>query len=207
MTVHPERGRSEPFHLWILHEPKGGSLFTIRYEVYRGMGALRLGGLGAVTPSLKRGRLRGLSPAHLQQGRFLLFSEGDSPGMKEIPVWSAAASPAALPAGEWTLMIPSSQGMTPIGWEEQEPRSVEDCVTDLTARRGLGLAMERLKQRKSTQASQKPSLPEEVLHGAPLGLVRHLQNVIERQRNELEVVRAELAQLRSKGDRRKREER
>jgi hypothetical protein len=167
------------------------------------MGALRLGGLGAVTPSLKRGRLRGLSPAHLQQGRFLLFSEGDAPGMTEIPVWSAAASPAALPAGEWTLMIPSSQGMTPIGWEEQEPPSVEDCVTDLTARRGLGLAMERLKQRKSAQASQKPSLPEEALHGAPLGLVRHLQNVIERQRNELEVVRAELAQLRKKGDRRK----
>ena len=196
MTAHPERGRSDPFHLWILHEAKGGSLFTIRYEVYRGMGALRLGGLGAVTPSLRRGRLRGLSPEHLQLGRFLLFSEGEVPEMQEIPIWSAVAPPVELPTDEWTLMIPSDQGMTPVGWEEQEPPSMENCVTDLTARRGLGLAMARLKERKGTQVRRRRSIPEEALPGAPLGLVRHLQQVIERQRGELEVLRAELAQLR-----------
>ena len=206
MTAHPDRGRSDPFHLWILHEPKGGSLFTIRYEVYRGMGALRLGGLGAVTPSLRRGRLRGLSPDHLQKGRFLLFSEGESPDMTEIPIWSAAAPPVELPADEWTLMVPSAQGMTPVGWEKQEPPSIENCVTDLTARRGLGLAMAHLKERKSSQARRKASLPEHVLPGAPVGLVRHLQTVIERQRSELEVLRAELALLRRQGEHKTREE-
>ena len=193
MPAHPELGKSEPFHLWILHEPKGGSLFTIRYEVYRGMGALRLGGLGAVTPSLKRGRLRGLSPEHLQQGRFLLFSAGSSPDMAEIPIWTASTSPLELPANEWTLMIPSNQGMTPEGWEEHDPPSVEDCVTDLTPRRGLGLAMKTLRERKADRANQ---VQDAAIASAPIGLVRHLQGVIDRQRVELEALRAELDSLR-----------
>ncbi|MFT5686775.1 MAG: hypothetical protein ACI8RZ_007732, partial [Myxococcota bacterium] len=35
MSANAELGKPAPFHLWILHEPKGGSLFTIRYEVYQ----------------------------------------------------------------------------------------------------------------------------------------------------------------------------
>jgi hypothetical protein len=198
MSAHAERGKPDPFHLWILHEPRGGSLFTIRYEVYRGMGALRLGGLGAVTPSLKRGRLRGLSADHLRQGRFLLFPDGSGQKMQEIPIWSAAEPPGRLPADEWTLMLPSSQGMTPDGWVEQEPPPEEECVTDLTPGRGLGLALETLKARRSARSSASA---EVALSSAPLGLVRHLQNIIEQQRSELDALRAEVARLRRSGER------
>ncbi len=193
MSAHAELGKPAAFHLWILHEPRGGSLFTIRYEVYRGMGALRLGGLGAVTPSLKRGRLRGLSAEHLRQGRFLLFSDGATDEMREISIWTAAKSPEALPADDWTLMIPSSQGMTPEGWAEEEPPEVEDCVTDLTARRGLGLAMQKLKQRRT---SQRAGDEEVSIASAPLGLVRHLQGIIEQQRLDLAALQDEGERLR-----------
>jgi len=194
MSAHSEQRKPTLFHLWILHEPRGGSLYTIRYEVYRGMGALRLGGLGAVTPSLKRGRLRGLSASHLRQGRFLLFPDGATGGMQEIPIWTAVKSPERLPRDDWTLMIPSRLGMTPDGWAEDEPPEGEGCMTDLTARRGLGLAMEGIKQRRS--AKRTPSIALGI-SSAPLGLVRHLQRVIERQRSEVESLQLEVDRLRA----------
>ena len=160
------------------------------------MGALRLGGLGAVTPSLRRGRLRGLSPEHLQQGRFLLFSANDSPDMTEIAIWTAAASPVELPHDEWTLMIPSSLGMTPEGWEEQEPPSLDECRTDLTHSRGLGLALQQIRARKAASRAQAAaSEHEDITVGAPTGLVRHLQAVIDRQRMQLESLQAEVETL------------
>ena len=117
--------------------------------------------------------------------------------MREIPIWSASASPKDLPANEWTLMVPSNQGMTPDGWEEQEPPSIEDCVTDLTTRRGLGLAMQKIKARKAEKAA-RAAAPEPSLSGAPLGLVKHLQSIIDEQRREIESLKSEVARLKRK---------
>ncbi len=211
-----------PFALWLLREAEHADRFVVRYEVQAGMGSLRLAGMGTVTPTLRRGRLGGLSAQHLRQGRFMLFSPGQHAHLREHVLWGAEGDPRSLPAGKWVRMVPVAGGLIPKGWRP-ELTAIEDCITDiLPTRGGLQIAMDDLRGRWGQRRRRAPlaSLARPAGKGAPVeqrvavelaagaappgaaphALVRHLRRTIERQRMELESLRSEVARLRGAED-------
>lgn len=207
MTAPPStssRASTPPFLVWILHEAgTRGPRFAVRYAVQDGTGALRIAGTNAVTPTMRRGLLGGLSATHLREGRFLHFRPGERMTVREFALWSAAAQPDSLPANEWTGLFPVDDGLVPQGWAAAEPPSLDACVTDLSTNQlGLGIALQAIKTRRQSAAAATAEPREALLTGpipgcAPPGLIRHLRRTIDRQRAELEALRQEVSRLRA----------
>ena len=167
----PDQARPMSFTVWILHEPSArGPRCAGRDEVQAGTGALRLAGTNAVTPTMRRGLLGGLSANHLREGRFLHFVPGERMTVREFSLWSAAALPSSLPKNEWTSLTPVDDGLVPPGWAPAEPPSLDECVTDLNMEQaGLGVALQAIKPRRPPAAAV-PAAPTAALAlaGGPL---------------------------------------
>lgn len=182
--------RRQAFSVW-LRRNKGSSSFTVRFNVGDGIGALRIDQMGAVTPTLRRSQLGGLSADHLRKGRFMHFAASGEP--KEYTLWLARADPDTLPVEQWVSMDVIGDGLVPKGWAPAGVlQEADEELTDLSFARGrLDLAMQVIKQRRSRRSEREAGAG-----GVPVGLVRHLRRTIARQEQEISALKAQLEMVR-----------
>jgi len=185
------RSVSPSFSVWM---QRGGSKssprYAVKFDVVRGMGALRLDQVGAVTPTLRRSQLGGLTAGQLQRGRFMHFLPEGGVTLQEYDLWMAREAPTDLPLGRWIRMNPCGNGLVPEGWTPGDVTIDDDDITDIAVgRAGLGIAMQVLKERRRAV--------QDVPFAPPTGLVRHLKRTVQRQEAEILALKAELAALRS----------
>jgi hypothetical protein len=187
MTIYPQVEDAALFSLWIQRSsPADPCSFQVRFEVGQGQGMLSLERHGRHTPQDSRGQVGDLSADQIRSGVFVHLIKQGRIIRNEYALWGAQDSPEALPCGAWIPLLPRGVRLVPAGWAVADVSVAEDQVTELvSSSRRLGAAMKIIKERRMNRPAQPPP-----------GLVRHLRRTIERQKQEIDFLRGQLAERR-----------